>query len=351
MKYFLQKTAYALLVLGGIILVVFLLFMALPGDPARLLLGDRAGDPSYAALNKELGLDQPRPVQLALYLNDVSPLSLHQNTPENEHKYHYLKVCPLGSNTLVLKWPYLRRSYIDGRSVSSKLLEVLPNTIVLAVAALLLAVFLGLLCGIVAALRHQTWIDHALLLFTVAGISVPSFFSAILLQWVFAYLLQPLTGLPMFGSLYAMDNDGHEVLVLSNLILPAIALGIRPVAIITQLTRSSMLEVLHADYVRTAKAKGLSPAAVILRHTLRNALSPVLTAVSGWFAEMLAGAFFIELIFGWNGLGKLTVDALGKNDFPVVMGSVLFTASLFVLLNMVTDFLYGVIDPRIRRNF
>lgn len=349
LRFILRKIFYGLLVLAGIIVVVFFLFMALPGDPAKITLGDRAGDASYSALNKELGLDQSKLTQLKLYLNDVSPFSLHDNTKENSEKYHYVKIFSVGGKSFVLKFPYLRRSYIDQKSVSGKLLTVLPNTLVLAFAAILISVFFGILFGIFAALKHHTWMDNSVLFLTVLGISVPSFFSAILFQWFFAYVIGNFTGLPMFGSLYEMNNSGEDVLVLSNLILPAIALGIRPIAIITQLTRSSMLDVMNADYVRTAKAKGLSPQKIIFKHTLRNALNPVLTAVSGWFAEMLAGAFFIEMIFGWNGIGKLTVDALNKNDFPVVMGSVLFTATIFVVLNIFTDVMYGVLDPRMRK--
>ncbi|MEO8116357.1 MAG: ABC transporter permease, partial [Bacteroidota bacterium] len=139
-------------------------------------------------------------------------------------------------------------------------------------------------------------------------------------------------------------------LQLQNLILPAITLGIRPLAIIAQLTRSSMLDVLNQNYIRTAYAKGLSKKRVIWKHALRNALNPVMTAITGWFAELLAGAFFVEYIFGWNGIGKVTVDALEKLDFPVVMGSVLITATFFVLVNMLADILYGVLNPRVRMN-
>jgi ABC-type dipeptide/oligopeptide/nickel transport system permease component len=145
-----------------------------------------------------------------------------------------------------------------------------------------------------------------------------------------------------------MDSQGLRRLTLQNLILPAFTLGIRPLAIITQLTRSSMLDVLDQDFIRTAYAKGLSKRKVIWRHALRNALNPVITAVTGWFAELLAGAFFIEYIFGWRGIGKVTVDALEKLDFPVVMGSVLVTAAFFVLINMLSDVLYGLIDPRVQ---
>jgi peptide/nickel transport system permease protein len=152
----------------------------------------------------------------------------------------------------------------------------------------------------------------------------------------------------MTGSLYEYDPFQGKKLHLQNLILPAVTLGIRPLAIITQLTRSAMLDVLSQDFIRTAYAKGLSKRAVIFKHALRNALNPIVTAITGWFAELLAGAFFVEYIFGWKGIGKVTVDALEKLDFPVVMGSVLLTATFFVIINLLADILYGIIDPRVR---
>jgi len=152
----------------------------------------------------------------------------------------------------------------------------------------------------------------------------------------------------MTGSLYTLDPFKGEMLTLKNLILPAITLGIRPLAIIVQLTRSSMLDILSQDYIRTAKAKGLSYYKVIVKHALRNALNPVLTAISGWFASLLGGAFFVEYIFSWKGIGKITIDALDKYDFPIVMGTVLFIAVIFVVVNIIMDCLYSFLDPRIR---
>ena len=152
----------------------------------------------------------------------------------------------------------------------------------------------------------------------------------------------------MTGSFYDYDIMKGKIIAWPNLILPAIALGIRPLSIITQLTRASMLDVMSMDFIRTAKAKGLSTSQVVFRHALRNALNPVITAITGWFAELLAGAFFVEYIFGWKGIGKTTVDALEKLDFPVVMGSVLISATFFIIINMIADILYAMVDPRIR---
>jgi peptide/nickel transport system permease protein len=200
-----------------------------------------------------------------------------------------------------------------------------------------------------SALYKDTLIDKTILLISVLGMSLPSFFASIIIAWIFGFVLHNFTGLNMTGSLYAVDDYGRgSVLQLKNLILPAITLGIRPLSVIIQLCRNSLLEVLSMDYVRTATAKGLSKFTVIFKHALRNALNPVVTAVSGWFASLLAGAVFVEYIFAWNGIGKEIVDALNRMDLPVVMGSVLFIASIFVIINIIVDLIYGWLDPRIR---
>jgi peptide/nickel transport system permease protein len=170
----------------------------------------------------------------------------------------------------------------------------------------------------------------------------------IIIAYFFGFVLTKYTGLQMTGSLFNIDPYAGKTLELKNLILPALTLGLRPMAIITQLTRSAMLDVLDQDYIRTAKAKGLSNTRIYFVHALPNALNPVITAVTGWFAELLAGAFFVEYIFGWKGIGKVTVDALEKLDFPVVMGSVLVTATFFMLVNILADILYVVVDPRVK---
>ena len=182
--------------------------------------------------------------------------------------------------------------------------------------------------------------------------SLPSFFSAIIIAWVFGFLLHNYTGLNMTGSLYEVDDYGRGSFIqIKNLILPAITLGIRPLSVIIQLCRNSLLDVLSQDYIRTAFAKGLNNFIVIFKHALKNALNPVITvAVSGWFASMLAGAVFVEYIFGWNGIGKEIVDALNKMDLPVVMGAILFIAFLFVIINIIVDIIYAWLDPRIRIN-
>jgi peptide/nickel transport system permease protein len=179
--------------------------------------------------------------------------------------------------------------------------------------------------------------------------SLPSFFTAVLLAWVFAYLLGPWTGLSLTGSLYEVDDySGERYLQLKNLILPALTLGIRPIGVIVQLTRKSILEVGAMDFVRTARAKGIPEGRVLLRHILPVASNPIITTVSGWFASLLAGAVFVEIIFGWNGMGKLLVEALNTRDLPVTMGCVLVIAAIFVIITTLVDIAYAVLDPRVR---
>jgi peptide/nickel transport system permease protein len=308
----------------------------------------QTGDAStQAAIRKELYLDQPRWKQFLFYLNDVSPLSTYSNSEIRERGIRGIFIG--GERKLVLKLPYLRTSYQTKKPVASILMEALPGTLLLAITAMMIAVFIGIPLGMLAALKQNTWIDSTAIFSSIIGISAPSFFMGIIIAYVFGFVLSDWTGLHITGNWYALDIEtGEKRLSLQNLVLPAITLGIRPLAIITQLTRSAMLDVLDQDYIRTAYAKGLSRRAVIWKHALPNALNPVITAITGWFAELLAGAFFIEYIFGWQGIGKVTVNALEKLDFPVVMGSVLVSATIFILINILADILYGVIDPRVR---
>jgi peptide/nickel transport system permease protein len=207
---------------------------------------------------------------------------------------------------------------------------------------------LGVILGIISALKKDKPIDKFLMIFSSLGMSVPSFFAAILMAWLFAFVLGKYTGLPMFGSLYSVNDYTGEVYIdLKNLILPAITLGIRPLAIVISLTRSSLLEVLSQDYIRTAYAKGLNKKSVILKHALRNALNPVITAISGWFASLMAGAVFVEYVFDWKGIGVIIVDALEKYDLPVIMGSVLFISVILIMVNILVDLIYAVLDPRV----
>ena len=233
--------------------------------------------------------------------------------------------------------------------MSEVISETLPNTAILALFAISIAIIVGIIFGIFSAVYKDTWFDRVIAIISTFGMSIPSFFSAILFAWLFGFVLQEYTGLEMTGSLYVVNDFGeHTSIQWKNLILPAIVLGIRPLAVIIQLMRNSLLEVLSQDYIRTAKAKGLTKYQVIKSHALKNALNPVITAVSGWFASMLAGAVFVEYIFNWNGLGKEIVNALNTLDLPIIMGSVLVIATLFIIINILVDIIYSWLDPRIR---
>ena len=423
--YILRKLFYGILVLWGVITLVFAVFSINPGDPARMLLGQRVDEASLAAVNRELGLDLPLWKQYALYMNDVSPVSIHTTKNENSHlyldsaKYDYTEVLSFGNKAIVLKVPYLRRSYQSRKPVSEVIGEALPGTVILAIFAISFALFFGIIFGIISALFKGSFIDNFSLFSAVLGMSSPSFFAAIIFSWIGGYLwtqhisfpalpivialigaaiaafaksrksivrmvnyalkgfviglglvivnsfigflfgfsimpfanwdiILPGTGLNMTGSLYDVDVFTGPYLSIRNLFLPVLTLGIRPFAIVMQLTRNSLLEEMSKDYVRTARAKGLSTVKVVFGHALRNALNPVVTAISGWFASMLAGAVFIEFIFNWKGLGLQVFQSLQNDDYPVVMGSVLVIASAFVVINIFVDIIYGWLDPRIR---
>jgi peptide/nickel transport system permease protein len=336
---------YGLLVLVGVVILVFVLFQGF-GDPSRLVMGQTGDARTQENIRRELYLDQPKWKQFLFYLNDISPVALHT---KEEIAAKELKGIFIGGETkLALKLPYLRKSYQTKKPVGAVLMEALPGTLMLAFAAMAIAVIIGIPLGVLAAVKQNTWMDTSAVFASIVGISAPSFFMAIIIAYLFGFVWSDWTGLHITGSWFDIDSEGTRRLTLQNLILPAFTLGIRPLAIITQLTRSAMLDVLDQDYIRTAYAKGLSRKTVIWKHALRNALNPVITAITGWFAELLAGAFFIEWIFGWKGIGKVTVDALEKLDFPVVMGSVLVSATFFILVNVLADVLYGIVDPRVR---
>ena len=332
--------------LAGVVILVFFLFQGF-GDPSRLVMGQTGDAATQANIRKELYLDQPKWKQFFYYVNDVSPLSIHSPKEIKEKK---LKGIFIGGNYKVgLKVPYLRKSYQTKKEVGSVLTEALPGTLILALAAMFIAVVIGIPLGVLAAVKKGSWMDTSSVFASIVGISAPSFFMGIIIAYLFGFLLSDWTRLHINGNWFDVDEiTGERKWTLHNLILPAFTLGIRPLAIITQLTRSAMLDVLNQDYIRTAYAKGLGKMKVIWKHALRNALNPVITAVTGWFAELLAGAFFVEYIFGWKGIGKVTVDALEKLDFPVVMGSVLISATFFIIISILADILYGVVDPRVR---
>jgi peptide/nickel transport system permease protein len=339
----------------GVITVIFLLFNVLPGDPARMMLGQRADSLSIAAINKDLGRDKPLMTQYIMYLNDLSPISWYNIKDESNTfyldstKYGQPWKIKMGASALVFKAPYLRRSYQTKRKVTELIKETMPETFALAFASMLIASVLGIGFGIIAAIKKNSFFDRFSFVVAIIGMSGPSFFIGLLLMLLFGFVLSDYTGLKVVGSLYMVDEyTGKEVMHLQNLILPAITLGLRPWAIVLQLTRSSLLEVMSHDYIRTAKAKGLSYYKVIFKHALKNALNPVITSISGWLAGLMAGAVLVERVFDWKGIGSAVVEALDNYDLPVVMGSTLVFATIFIVINILVDITYGILDPRVR---
>ncbi len=354
-KYITKKILYSILVLYGVITVIFFLFNVLPGDPATIMLGQRANKDAIEAIHKDLGTDRPIMEQYGLYLNDLSPISIHNNTNNQSiwflspEKYSWKPLFTIGTNkSIVIKLPYLRRSYITKRRVADIIIETLPETAVLAFTSIVIASIFGIFLGIISAIKRNTIYDKLSLILAVLGMAAPSFFVGLIIAWLFGYVLADYTGLSPTGSLYDIDVWDGEKLKLKNLILPSITLGIRPLAIVVQLMRSSLLDVMSQDYIRTAKAKGLTMYAIIIKHALKNALNPVVTAISGWFAGLMAGAVFVEYIFSWKGIGYEVFEALTKNDLPVVMGATLIFAAIFVITNIFVDIAYGLLDPRVR---
>ncbi len=354
-RYLLYKIGYAFLTLFGVITVIFILFTVLPGDPARMMLDQNENSEQLAIVKKKYGFDKPVSIQYFYYLNDLSPVSFHSSYPEDytflsAGKYNAFQLLKSGSVTTVLKTPYLRESFQkSGKKVTDVIGNTLPNTFILALFAIVIAVVIGIFLGIVSALYKDTLLDRIIALISTLGMSIPSFFSAILFAWLFGFVWHHFTGLNMTGSLYEVDNFGEGSFIQwKNIILPSVVLGIRPLGVVIQLMRNSLLETFGQDYIRTAKAKGLSSFQMIKNHALKNSLNPVVTAVSGWFASMLAGAVFVEYIFGWNGLGKEIVEALNNLDLPVIMGSVIVIATTFVVINILVDLVYAYLDPKIR---
>lgn len=355
LRYLFHKIRYGFFTLFGVVTVVFFLFNVLPGDPARMMLDQNENSEQLAMIKKKYGFDQPISVQYLYYLNDLSPISVHNNNKDNytfytKEKYGGIALFDVNDYKVVLKTPYLRESFQkNGKKVTDIIAHTLPSTAFLAVFAMAIALSIGLFLGILCALYRDSLLDRLIAFVSTLGMSIPSFFSAILFAWIFGFVFHEYTHLNMTGSLYEVDDFGEEVYIsLRNSILPAFVLGIRPLAVVIQLMRNSLLEVLNQDYIRTAKSKGLSTAHIIWNHAIKNALNPVVTAVSGWFASLLAGAVFVEYIFGWNGLGKEVVDALNTLDLPVIMGAVLVIASTFVIITILVDFIYAYLDPRIQ---
>ena len=290
-------------VLIGVSLIVFTLMQLSPGDPAMIILGAQAAPEDIAILRESMGLNDPLIVQFFRFL--------------------------LGMFTLDFG-----TSYKDGMPVLTKLLEALPYTAELTFCAVLLALIIGIPAGIISATKQYSIFDRIASVLALIGFSTPNFWLSIMLILVFSVNLK---WLPVSGT--------GSIL---HLVLPSIALGVQSAAVFTRMTRSSMLEVLNMDYIRTARAKGLSERVVILKHALKNALIPVITVVGLQIGLLFGGAILTETVFAWPGVGRLMIDSIRAKDTPVVQGGVIFTASIFVFINLLVDILYAVLDPRIR---
>jgi len=300
--FLLRRLLLAIPTLAGVLVVVFALLYIAPGDPVMEMVGERADSATIAQLRRQLHLDEPRPKQFAAYA------------------------------TGVLRGD-LGTSFITGRPIARDIAERFPKTLELACAAMLLAVVLGISVGVLTAAYPGGWLDRLTLAFTYLGISFPVYWVGLILILVFAMILR---WLPPSGT------GG-----LAFLVLPAFALGTRSIAFQARMTRSSMLEVLGSDYIRTARAKGLPRLAVLGRHALRNALIPVVTVIGLDFGSYLTGSILTETVFSWPGLGRYVVNAIGKRDLPAIQGSILFLSVVFVVVNIIADGAYAAVDPRV----
>ena len=305
-------------------------------------------------MRNKLRLNHSLGIRYLEYLNNLSPISFNRSDNFSEafyadtNSYNGWSFPISEKRALWIKFPSLGKSFISEKSVSSIFAESFPGTFVLALGSILLSLIIGIPLGIWAFQKKDSWIDKTVLFVSAIGMAGPSFFVALIVAWIGAVLLRDYTGLSMTGSWYSVDVWEGKYIDLKNLILPMITLMIRPLAIIVQLTRSSMLDVMSQDFIRTARAKGLSEVRVLYRHALPNALNPVVTAVSGWFASLLAGAVFVEFVFGWKGIGQELFMAIEKQDQPIVMGGVILVSAVFILVNVLVEWVYGILDPRIR---
>lgn len=350
-RFIIKRLLEGVFILFSVVTVVFFLFSLSFPNPENMAVGQRTDLETQEAIKKEFGLDKSTSAQYRLFLADISPVAVHSMTEaELNKKYNVLWSIPVAKMQLTVKQPFLRRSFQSRERTENIISKAFRGTFILALVSIVFAAFVGVTLGIISGIKVNSWLDQSILFLSTLGISVPSFFSAIILAWLFGYVLHDYTGLNMTGSWIDIDPFKGAYYEWKNLILPAIALGVRPLSIFTLLTRSSMLETLNKDYIKTALSKGLNQSKILRKHALPNALNPVITAISGWFASLLAGAFFVEYIFNWRGLGKVTIEALEMSDLPVVMGSILFIATIFIFLNIIVDLLYVKLDPRVKLN-
>ena len=302
-QYLFNRLLQAIPVLLGVIIITFVLMYIIPGDPVVSMVGERYSEETVQQLRQELHLDDPLPLQFLRYVGNV-----------------------LQGN--------FGNSFITGEPVAALIIEKFPNTMMLAITAMFFAILIGLTAGIMSSVHPGSFMDRGIMVLALAGISAPVFWVGLILVLVVGVMLQwlPPTG---FGGI-------------EYLILPALTLGLRSAAYLARLTRATMLDVLSHDYIRTARSKGLPEWKVFIKHAFPNTLIPVITIIGTDFGSYLSGAVLTESIFGWPGIGRLALEAIMKRDFPVIQGTVLFMAIMFVLMNVLVDLLYGVVDPRIR---
>ncbi|GAW91596.1 ABC transporter permease [Calderihabitans maritimus] len=331
LTYIAKRLLMLIPVLVGVSIIAFLLIHLIPGDPAQVILGERATPEALEKLREELGLNDPLYIQYFRFARNVLRGDLG-------------------------------RSVISHEPVAAELAERFPATIELTIAAMLIAIVIGVAAGVISAVKQYSWFDNLSMTGALVGVSMPIFWLALMLIWIFSNLLgwfppsarlshtvdiPVVTNFVVIDSLLAGDmqalKDG-----LWHLVLPAIALGTIPMAIIARMTRSSMLEVMRQDYIRTARAKGLKENLVIFKHALKNALLPVITVMGLQFGILLGGAVMTETIFSWPGVGRYMYNAIMARDFPAVQGGILVIAVVFVLVNLATDILYTFLDPRIK---
>ena len=302
-KFIFNRALQAVPVVMGVLTISFMLMVVLPGDPVLSMIGERYDENTVELMRKKLNVDKPLIERMGIFMGDVLRGDLGH-------------------------------SFITGRSVTKEILDKFPNTLILAVAAMTVAVLIGVSLWMVASLVPGSWIDKTIMVLALTGVSAPVFWTGLIFVLVFGVYL---------GWLPPTGYGGVEYLI-----LPAFTLGLRSAAQITRLTRSAMMDTLSQDYIRTARSKELPWWKILLNHALPNSLIPVLTVIGTDFGSYLSGAVLTESIFGWPGLGRLTLEAILKRDLPIVQGTVLFMALMFICVNLVVDILYGIIDPRIR---
>lgn len=353
MRRFLSKVIFSCYTLLGVYLVLFFLFQILSVNAVWTMIGQGSSKETEQAIARAYHLHLPTWQRLAIHLNDLSPISIYSNRPDSpiyfdSEIYNATKGINIGEKSIYIKLPYLGRSMQSQELVGDLLWQRFKITLILSLFSIIISSVLGIALGLLAAYYYNQWQDKCILLFSTLGVSAPSFFIGILLALTLGYYWSEFTGLCFKGSLIEYNDIGEQHYRWKNLILPLLALSWRPLAIITQITRNSMLDVLQEDYIRTAQAKGLSTQRVFWKHGFFNAINPVITSISGWFGSLLAGAYFIEIIFDIKGLGALTVNALLKYDIPVVMGASLYIAAIFIFISLAIDYLYRWFDPRIK---